>query len=110
MKFISFVFIALLPVLSVAGDASGKITGYIPYSTGGEDIFFIRVQNTNGAACNTTSRYTMNSSNQKFEGTRAAVMAAYLAGVSVRVKGLGTCNNFSNSEDMRYICLGDTPC
>lgn len=46
----------LLPLVAVAGDAYGKITGYIPYSSGGEEIFCIRVQNTNGAACNTTSR------------------------------------------------------
>lgn len=100
-----------LPTIAEPGIGTGKVTGYIPYNSGTEEMFFIKIENISGTPnCNTTSRFTMKSSDPKFKGTRAAVLAALMSGMKVRATGHGTCNNLSNSEDLRYICLGDTPC
>ena len=97
--------------LSFAGSATGKITGYIPYSSGQEELLFIKVENiVSSPTCNTTSRFTMRGDNIKYKSTNAAVLAALMAGTPVIAKGKGVCSNFSNSEDLEYICLGSTPC
>ena len=111
MKYITISLAILFSATSFAGTASGKITGYIPYSTGQNGLFFIKVENAvNTPTCNTTTRFTMRNDNPKYNSTNAAVLAALMAGTTVVVKGNGTCDNFGNSEDLAYICLGSTPC
>lgn len=103
--------ICLFSSIVSAGNATSKITAYIPYSSGNEEMFFIYMSNfTDKVTCNTTSRFTMKSSNPKFKATQAAVLAAYFAKTDVHAKGLGTCSNFSNSEDLNYLCLGISNC
>ena len=94
-----------------AGSAIGKTTGYFPYSKGNEELIFVKVENyTNVPACNVTSRFTMASSNPKFQSINSALLSAFISGIKVKIKGYSTCDNFSNSEDIKYICLGDIPC
>lgn len=90
---------------------TGKIIGYIPYTLGSEEMFFIKLdKNDNAEQCNTYGRFTMTSSNPRFKSTQAAVLAAFMAKTEVTVRGLGSCNNSQGSEDMNYICLGVIPC
>ncbi|HEC19154.1 MAG TPA: hypothetical protein ENI97_07385 [Gammaproteobacteria bacterium] len=113
MKKIVTLLVLIFPVVAFAevGYGTGKITGYLPYSYGQEEMFFIKMENFTGTpACNVTYRLTMKSSNPRFKATQAAVLSAFIAGIPVRATGLGTCNNFSNSEDLKYVCLGDIPC
>ena len=101
----------LAPCLVSAGAGTGKVLGYIPYSTGGQELFFIKMeQQLDIPACNTSQRLTMPASDPRFKSTQAAVLAALMAGTPVVAKGKGTCNNFGNSEDLDYVCLGNTPC
>ena len=113
MKKVIALLILTFPVITLAevGYGTGKITGYLPYSYGAEEMFFIKMEIFSGTpACNVTGRLTMKSSNARFKATQAAVLAAFLAGIPVRATGLGTCENFVNSEDLKYVCLGDIPC
>lgn len=110
-----FIIIILLlfsaSAFAQSGLATGKVIGYIPYSQGVEEMFFINIENlSNTPSCNTTLRLTMKSNNPRYKATQAAVLAALMSGMKVKAKGNGTCNNIGNSEDLRLICLGDTPC
>lgn len=101
----------ILSIGVTAGVGTGKVTGYLPYSSGLNEMFFIRVENISGApTCNATARFVMKSDNPKFKSTNSAVLAAFMAGTAIIVNGLDTCNNFSNAEDINYVCLGDIPC
>jgi hypothetical protein len=111
MKPAIFLFTMLISTVAFAGIGTGKITGIIPYSSGGNEMFFIKVENLSDTpTCNVTTRFTMKSDNPAYKGTYAAVLAALMSGMTVKATGHNTCNNFSNSEDLRYICLGNTPC
>lgn len=110
-KFIFLLALITISSTAIAGNATGKIIGFIPYAQGTEEIFFINVENLTGTpSCNNSLRFTMKGSDPKFKATQAAVLAAFMAGTQVIAKGAGTCNNFGNSEDLNYICLGYTPC
>jgi hypothetical protein len=103
----------LLAAASVhASTITGKIAGWIPYSAGSEELLFLSIDQSpaNLPACNTTVRYVIGSSDPRFKGTRAAVIAAHAAGQTVKVVGKGTCSAFSNSEDIAYVCVGNIPC
>lgn len=111
MKFIGALVLSLFSIASFGGTATGKVVGFIPYSSGSEEMFFIKVENISApVSCNTTSRFTMKSSNPRFKSTQATVLAALMAGTQVTANGLGSCNSWSNSEDLDYICLGAIPC
>lgn len=111
MKRLTFLIFLLLPSLAVAGTGSGKIVGYIPYSTATKEMFFIKVETLgNTPACNTTARFAMRDDNLRYKMTQAAALAAFMSGTKVTVRGLGTCNAAGNSEDISYMCLGTTPC
>ena len=113
LKTIFFLLLSLSLLSNPAnsGTATGVVTGYIPYSSGSEALFFIKVTNhTNGPACNVTGRFTMTSANAKYQSTNVAIIAALAAGTNIIAKGYDTCNNWSNAEDLNYICFGDIPC
>jgi len=113
MKYLALTSILLISfaAFSDPGVGTGKVTGIIPYKNGSDEMFFIKTENiSNSPSCNVTSRFTMTSADPAFKGTYSAVLAALMSGMEVKATGHGTCNNYSNSEDLWYICLGDTPC
>ena len=111
MKYTLLLFSLLISSVAFGGVGTGKVTGIIPYSSGTDEMFFIKLENISSTpACNGTSRFTMKSTHPAYKGTYSAVLAALMSGMTVRATGKGTCNNFSNSEDLMYICLGVTPC
>ncbi len=106
-----FAFLATFPAFSAPGIGTGKVTGLIPYTHGTDEMFFVKIENISGTpACNVSSRFTMTSAYPAYKGTYSAILAALMSGMEVKATGHGTCNNSSNSEDLRYICLGETPC
>lgn len=93
-----------------AGGGAGKITGLFTATLGGNSILFISTEYQTGTpSCDVTSRFTITDSNPSYKATLAAAVSAYNTQENVSVVGLGTCNNFSNSEDMYYIVLGSIP-
>jgi hypothetical protein len=95
-----------------AGTFIGVITGYIPYSTGTTAVLFVAGNGsyTNAPSCNTTSRFTMTSGSPRYQATLAAIIAAQASGAQVKIHGLGTCANWTNSEDIDHICVGSVAC
>jgi hypothetical protein len=97
-----------------AATAHGRVLGFMPFSSGTTEMFFIKMEIIQNApqtpACNTTERFTMTSTNTRYKQTFAAILSAYHAESPVRVYGAGTCNNWSNAEDIAYICVGDISC
>lgn len=111
MKKIIALLLATASSFTFAGAGTGKILGYLPFSAGSTEIFFVNSENNlNQISCNTTNRYAMSASDPKYKSTQAALMAAFMAGSQVVVKGKGSCNVWANAEDIDYICLGTIPC
>lgn len=95
-----------------AENGSGRITGFIPYSSGGKEIFFVKTETVSGThlACNNAGRFAISSDSPHFKSTQSAVMAAMATGARVDLRGGGSCSVWSNSEDLHYLCVGDIPC
>lgn len=112
-KFIIMISLLIIGLSAYAGGkVTGKITGYIPYGVGSDGLLFIKLDSsiTGAPECNTTQRFTIKGNNPKYRAILAAVIASQVSGEQVRARGKGTCNNWSNSEDLDYICVGTTPC
>jgi hypothetical protein len=97
--------------IASAGTATGVVTGYVPFNDATTAIFLFRVDSLSGAPpCNTSARFAISDSDPKYKETVAAVMSAYATGASVYAVGHGTCNTWSNSEDLYYFCVGTISC
>src|SRR5262245_18795305 len=107
---------ALLVLISTtavaAGTGTGRIVGYVPSTSGGRPEFvLVTTETISGTApCNTTGRFGLSSSDPKYKSVFASIVAAYHAGTEVHIFGLGTCDVFSNAEDISYICFGSIAC
>lgn len=110
MKFIIFVVLCLYAALSGAEQQAGKITGYIPYESGGKAILIMQIQGNVSGGCNTTSRFAVDDSAPKFKGTQAAVIAAFHSQADVKVIYSQTCNAYGNAWDIVGVCVGNLPC
>ena len=94
------------------GLGTGRITGWAPSTSGGNPEFVVlSVETITGTPpCNTTARFSISSTDPKYKTVVAGIIAAFHAGTPVRVFGLGTCNVWSNAEDVTYICFGNVAC
>ncbi len=114
MKKLTLTLLAtLLSFNALAGTGTGKILGIIPYSYGGQELLFIKVEITssNTPVCNFTQRLVMGSNNNlHFKATQAMALAAMLAGTNVIIKGTENCDVWDNSETFSSMCVGDIPC
>lgn len=108
-----FLMASMFSSVSLAsGSGTGSILGYIPSTTGSAQEFFVVSTSaiTGTPSCNTSSRFALSSADPKYKSTLASVMAAFYSGAQVHIVGNGTCNVFSNAEDIAYICFGSIPC
>lgn len=115
MKIFRRIFLLCIVIMvpsSFAGTGTGKIIGVLPYSKPtGEKLFFITVETKeNTASCNVTNRFVLSDTYAAFDITVSAALAAYHAKTEVTIKGLGSCNYWSNSEDVNQICFGSIAC
>jgi len=114
MKTISSLLIInlLFSLNTYAGTGTGKVTGILPFSKStGEKIFFIAMeQKVDSPSCNTTNRFVLSDTDPSYNINVSALLAAYQAGSSVKVKGKNTCTVWSNSEDVSRVCFGDIAC
>lgn len=109
-RFFLFLLVAVSP-FAFSAAAQDRVLGLLPFSSGTNEMFFAKMETLQTTpACNTSGRFTMVSTNARYKQTFAALLAAYHAGTYVRVYGTGTCNNWSNSEDIAYVCFGDIQC
>lgn len=108
------VFLLTLPtiVLSAthAGRNTGVVTGYIPYSNAGKEVFFVKITNSSTSGCNTTGRFAIDDDSERFDVTRSAVIAAYHAQTPVTIVFKASCDTWSNATDINYMCFGNIPC
>jgi hypothetical protein len=52
----------------------------------------------------------MREDNPKYQGTKAAALAAFMAGTSVKILGENNCRAWGNAETIKALCLGNIPC
>jgi len=102
----------LLALLMFASSAqadyqSGVITGYLTHRSGSTAILIVKVDSGTTAGCNTTGRLAMASTDARYNATFAAVVAAHSMQASVKVAYDTTCDNWSNSYDLSFVCVGD---
>ncbi len=106
-----FIISTFLSSIANAGEGNGKITGFIPYAKGNMEIILIKVENhTQTPTCNTTLRFSMREDNPKYQGTKAAALAAFMAGTPVKMLGENNCQAWGNAETIKALCLGNIPC
>lgn len=108
-----FYFTFAFSMASYAGTGTGKITGIIPYASGGDEILLIKIENTSSdtPSCNTTIRFAMkNTGNLNFKSTQVAALAAMMAGSNVIIRGGNTCDAWGNAETLLYLCVGNISC
>jgi hypothetical protein len=111
MKKILFVVLLLVCSLAFAQQSqTAKITGYIPYDLDGKELLFVQLEGNRSGGCNVTARYAIDSSQLKFKGTRAALIAAFHTQTPVTIFYNETCNAYSNSWDIAWVCVGTIPC
>jgi hypothetical protein len=110
MKFVVILVLMLHTAIATAQSQSGKITGYIPYENGQNQVLIFQIQGNVSGGCNTTARFSIDSTSPKFKGTQAAVIAAYHSQADVQVLYAQTCNSWINSWDVRAVCIGSVPC
>lgn len=112
IKFACALLGCLMSASVLAGGAEGRVIGLMPYSTNdGRELFFFKVETvTSLLGCNTTRRFSIPSDNPRYKGTFATILAAYHSGMSVKVYGSGTCNNWVDTEDLWFVCFGDAEC
>lgn len=110
MKKIMFLFLLLLSTLALAESQTAKVVGYIPYDANGKQFFFVALQGNVTSGCNSTGRFVIDSSQLRFKGVQAAVMAAYHSGSEITVQYAPTCNTFGNTFDLVYVCVGTIAC
>ncbi|PUE41087.1 hypothetical protein B9Z49_21190 [Limnohabitans sp. 2KL-51] len=89
---------------------TAKVTGYIPYESGGRQIFIFQLEGNASGGCNTTSRFAVDSNSLKFKGTQAAIMASFHTQTDVTVVYAQTCGAWVNSWDVVAACVGNIPC
>ena len=89
---------------------SGVITGYLTHKSASTPVLIVKVDTGTATGCNTTSRFAMAADDPRYQGTLAAVIAAYHTQATVKVAFTQTCTAWSNSFDMTYMCVGDIPC
>ena len=95
---------------SFAGRNTGVITGYIPYSNAGKEIFIVKITNSSTSGCNTTGRFAISSDSDRFEVTRSAVISSYHAQAPVTIVFNKGCTAWPNATDINYMCFGNIPC
>ena len=104
-------FVLLLLVnISFAATQSGKVSGFLPYSSGDKKIIIFKLVNNVSEGCNVTGRFAMDDSSPRYQATLSSVIAAFHAQSTVNVNYLNTCNAWSNSADVNYICVGNINC
>ena len=94
-----------LSVWSTSGFASETRGGYITHIATVNGVLVFKVSNgteTGHATCNTTYRYAVSMNSPHYQ----VILQAFELGSKVTLGstlGLGTCTQWSNSEDLRWI-------
>ena len=104
-----FVLLLLTPgaIVQAEGIADGQILRYTTGAQGQQEFLLVYVSGISGApSCSVSSRFIMSSLAPNYRSTVGTVIAAYHAGATVTVRGLGTCSFWANTEDLSYVCPG----
>jgi hypothetical protein len=110
MKKVLFATLCICTTLAVAQSQTAKVSGYVPYDSGGRQILIFQLQGNVSGGCNTTARFAIDSTSLRFKSTQAALMAAFHTQSNVTVAYSQTCSAWSNSWDIAHLCVGIVPC
>lgn len=105
--------VALLCLYSLAVNADshyGKIVGFLPYASGSREMIIFKMDNSPVSGCNVTGRFAIDGTSPHYKATVAAIIAAFHAQTDVAVAYTQSCNVWSNSWDVNYVCTGSANC
>ena len=105
MRIFTLALTALLSCSAIAGAKTGRITGFVPYSSGDREILFFSLDNSVSEGCNVSARFAIDNTSLIYKATLSAVIAAYHAQSSVKVNYLDSCNVWGNSADVKSVCF-----
>jgi hypothetical protein len=98
--------LAMFPRNALAsGSATGVVNGLLVEGNGtSAQVALAYVSNyTGGPACATTHAFTIDLTTNQGRAEFSVLLTARQTGATVQVAGQGTCNLWSNSEDVSYI-------
>lgn len=108
------VFVLLLSLFfssSVVSEVlSGRIVGFVPFSSGDKEVLLFKLDSSAPSGCNVSGRFAMDNSSPRFKLTSSAVIAAFHSQSTVKVNYLSSCNVWSKTADVNFICVGDINC
>jgi hypothetical protein len=109
-KFILVLGLLLLPSLTVAGEAKGKITQVLAHTYGGNGagvfMFVLDGVRSNIPDCSTIAggkAWAMSLENESGRAMYALALTAYSQGKIVYVHGDGTCSSWGDRENPVYM-------
>lgn len=100
----------LVPMKVLASSQASIVEGYIPVSSGGKETLIFKLKDNVVEGCNSTGRFAISEDNLRYRATFSAVVAAFHAQTPVEVKYFSSCNAWSNSADVNFVCIGDINC
>ena len=103
-KKVLFGVVSLLPGIVIAGNGFGKVR--IEHVGGyGESLvfFYTTTYNLEQGTCNTNPRWVLDLNSVAGKEQYSLLLAAQLSDKDVVVKGTGTCNYWSGSEDVHNV-------
>jgi hypothetical protein len=98
------------PVL--AGTGSGTVVNLTPSALSGTEFFVLTLSTMTGQpTCATSGRFALSSTAPTYRTIVAGLLGAYFSGATIFVRGLGTCDTYTGTEDIGNVCFdGGTPC
>jgi hypothetical protein len=95
-------FLMPTPASACCSVSTGPVKS-IGYLTNGIFFFTLDAQTNSSGACNTQSRFALNTNISSQKTLMVLVLASQTSGVSLQVVGMQTCNNWPDSEDVGSV-------
>ena len=112
-KILFFALFLSVSIKALAGSSniSGQVSGYIVSSSGANELFIFKLNNSVPNGCNKDGRFAIDSTSPHFKSVQSAVLASYHSQSNMKVYFQSNeCTALSNSEDVLWTCIGDIPC
>jgi hypothetical protein len=94
------------------GTGNGSVVSLIPSVINGTEFFVLTLTTMQGQPpCATSGRFALSATDPKYRTVVTGLLQAYFQGGQVFARGLGTCDTYSGSEDLAYVCFNNgAPC
>ena len=107
LKSIAMVTICLSSVNAGANGYSYQSGNVLSFGGLTNGVFFFTLSGpiSNRAACNTSGRFALNTTNPNHKTMMVQVLTAYASEKNIQIVGLGTCSTWVDSDDVGSLAV-----